>query len=183
MKIVRIFGGNLWGMKWEGEAKDEFSRAFGQWQDIEYLESFFEENRQDLLYGYYRLGSVEEAVWATLEEAREMESRLLKLCMQFRQGLIKDLDAFFVPLHNLEYRATKLSKRKAKGLKRQSWLRIYAIKIEIGCYLVVGSAIKLSRTMEEREHTLEQLRLLEKARAYLLSEGIMDLDGFLELMV
>jgi hypothetical protein len=183
MKIVRIFGEKLWGVKRNGEDKDEFSKAFSNWHDIEYLEAFFESNREDLQHGFYRLGSVEEAIWATIEEAKALESRLLSLCRPENEGSFPDLDSLFVSLHDQEFRAQPLSKRKAKGPARNTWLRIYAIKIEQGCYLIVGSAIKLSRTMQERPHTMEQLRRMEEARAYLKSEGIEDLDGFRELVI
>lgn len=183
MKIVRIFGESLWSVRWEGQRRDEFSLAFKNWQDIEYLESFFELHAQDLKHGYYRIGTVEEAVWMTLEEAKEMERRVLRLCKNMRQGQTPGVDAFFVPLSNQAYQRQQLSKRKGKGPRRNSWLRIYAIQIDAGCYLIVGSAIKLSRTMEERPHTLEQLKRLTLARDYLLREGVTDIGGFLEMQL
>ena len=64
------------------------------------------------------------------------------------------------------------------GYRHQSWLRIYAIKIEPGVYLVTGGAIKLTATMEERRHTMEELAKLERVRNYLLDNGVYDLDGF-----
>ena len=36
--------------------------------------------------------------------------------------------------------------------------------------------------MQEREHTLEELRKLEKVRNFLLSEGACDMDGFYDLI-
>ena len=47
---------------------------------------------------------------------------------------------------------------------------------------VPGGAIKLTHTMQEREHTLEELRKLEKVRNFLLSEGASDMDGFYDLI-
>ena len=47
---------------------------------------------------------------------------------------------------------------------------------------VPGGAIKLTHTMQEREHTLEELRKLEKVRNFLLSEGACDMDGFYDLI-
>ena len=35
---------------------------------------------------------------------------------------------------------------------------------------------------QEREHTLEELRKLEKVRSFLLSEGACDIDGFYDLI-
>ncbi len=62
--------------------------------------------------------------------------------------------------------------------RHASWLRIYAIKLEPGCYIVTGGAIKLTRTMQEREHTLQELKKMEQVRNYLINEGAIDADGF-----
>jgi hypothetical protein len=47
-----------------------------------------------------------------------------------------------------------------------------------GRYIITGGAIKLTTTMQEREHTLEELHKLNKVRDYLLSQGIFDYNGF-----
>ncbi len=47
-----------------------------------------------------------------------------------------------------------------------------------GRYIITGGAIKLTATMQEREHTLEELHKLNKVRDYLLSQGIFDYNGF-----
>lgn len=36
--------------------------------------------------------------------------------------------------------------------------------------------------MQEREHTLEELRKLESVRKFLISEGAYDIDGFYDLV-
>ena len=63
-----------------------------------------------------------------------------------------------------------------------SWLRIYAIKLEPGIFVVTGGALKLTATMQEREHTLRELYKMEKVRQYLLSENVIDADGFNEMI-
>lgn len=45
-------------------------------------------------------------------------------------------------------------------------------------YLITGGAIKLTRTMQEREHTLFELHRLELVRNFLIAEGAYDLEGF-----
>lgn len=78
-----------------------------------------------------------------------------------------------------------LGKEKAKIKNRSqhaSWLRIYAIKLEPGCYIITGGAIKLTRTMEEREHTLAELKKMEAVRNFLLNGGVIDADGLIEYM-
>ena len=74
-----------------------------------------------------------------------------------------------------------LSREKAKGARRfghASWLRIYALKFEPDTYLITGGTIKLTRTMEEREHTRQELIRLAQVRDFLLEQGAVDLDGF-----
>jgi hypothetical protein len=76
-----------------------------------------------------------------------------------------------------------LGKEKAR-LKnlvgRSSWLRIYAIKLAKGVYVVTGGAIKLTATMQEREHTAAELAKIEKVRNFLLDEKIIDDESFIE---
>ena len=56
------------------------------------------------------------------------------------------------------------------------------IKLSAGVYIVTGGAIKLTGTMNEREHTLQELRKLEMVRTFLLEERIVDNDGFIEYL-
>ena len=64
-----------------------------------------------------------------------------------------------------------------RGHRHPSWLRIYAIRVELGVYLITGGAIKLTATMGERSHTLAELAKMERVRNYLLDNGVYDLDG------
>ncbi len=57
-------------------------------------------------------------------------------------------------------------------------LRIYAIKLNPGIYVITGGAIKLTRTMQEREHTLVELARMEKVRQFMLDNNIVDMDSF-----
>lgn len=96
-----------------------------------------------------------------------------------------DLDQLFRPLENGRTSEMILGKEKAKIKNRPqhaSWLRIYAIKLEPGCYIITGGAIKLTRTMQEREHTLTELRKMEAVRSFLLDGGAVDADGFVDFM-
>jgi hypothetical protein len=43
---------------------------------------------------------------------------------------------------------------------------------------LTGGAIKLTRTMQEREHTLRELSKMEQVRNLLLEQGVVDVDGF-----
>lgn len=92
-----------------------------------------------------------------------------------------DLDEIFRPLENNRTSEMLLGKEKARlrNIHRHaSWLRIYAIKLESGIYIITGGAIKLTRTMQEREHTLVELARMEKVRRFMIESGISDMDSF-----
>ena len=92
-----------------------------------------------------------------------------------------NLDGIFRPLENERISEMLLVKEKARlrnTPRHASWLRIYAIKLEPGIYIITGGAIKLTRTMQEREHTLVELARMEKVRNFLLDNDIVDLDSF-----
>ncbi len=72
MEIVCIFENCLWATKYTDKGPDEFERLFELWQDIEYLEQFFEDNKHDLQSEFYDQISVEEAVRETRNEANLM---------------------------------------------------------------------------------------------------------------
>lgn len=96
-----------------------------------------------------------------------------------------DLDTLFRPLENSRTSDFILEKEKARlkrTIRHTSWLRIYAIKLAPGNYIITGGAIKLTATMQEREHTLKELKKIEKVRRYLLDANVIDEDGFTDYM-
>lgn len=170
--------GRLWAVRYEGENDNALYKLFDQWNDISWLREFFKANLQDLS-SYFKITDINQAIIATIEDSDKL------------QGLIMDispdanLDEIFLPLENFRTHDMLLGKEKAKLNKsknRTSWLRIYAIKLTTGVYIITGGAIKLTLKMDEREHTKEELKKLEKVRSFLLSENIIDDDSFLEYM-
>lgn len=96
-----------------------------------------------------------------------------------------NLDELFRPLYNSQSKELLLNKEKANPktlTHHKSWLRIYALKLQDGCYIITGGAIKLTKTMQEREHTLEELLRQEKVRNFLLDNKIVDTDSFIEYL-
>ena len=97
-----------------------------------------------------------------------------------------DLDKLFRPLNNSRTSEVLLGKEKAR-LKEKirhhpSWLRIYALKLTSGIYIITGGAIKLTAAMQERKHTLIELQKMEDVRNFLISENIIDNKSFIDYM-
>lgn len=114
-----------------------------------------------------------------LRDASELESIILDFDSN------TDYERFFRPLENSRISEMCLGREKAKGKRirrHDSWLRVYALKFEINSYLITGGSIKLTRTMQEREHTDLELRRLNMVRDHLIGSGVTDLDGFNDLI-
>lgn len=177
MEIVRIFADRLTSFRYGTDQPDEFSRLFSQWQDPEFLYAFFTEHIEDLQSGFFGTVSLQTAIIRTRNEARWLEQALLQLAA----GEHDNLDSVFVPLQQTE--PIELTRSKATGHNQRSWLRIYAIKLQANVYAVTGGAIKLTRTMQERAHTQQELNKLNRCRDYLREQGISDIDGLSELVI
>jgi len=82
MKIIPIFGKNLFAIQHTGETQDEFAKMFDLWQDPEFLEEFFETHKIDLINNYWGDWTIEEAIIKTFEYAQDFENKLLELSRQ-----------------------------------------------------------------------------------------------------
>ncbi|MBO9614938.1 MAG: hypothetical protein J7619_19700 [Dyadobacter sp.] len=169
MKITGIFEivpNSLYSVQFGGGPDHEFSKTFRLWRDMTYLEWFFESNYEDLLrfWGYM---SIEEAVKVTKAEAYKLNGTLLTAASAGTRGDSANLSAIFRPLHPATWRLDDFEKSKARGLRKHSWLRIYAIRLGVNRFVITGGAIKLTRTMNEREHLNEELKKLEEVCSFL----------------
>ena len=165
--------GRLWAVRYENEDDNELYSVFDKWNDVLWLRNFFIANKNDLLLNYGMMG-INEAVMDTIEDSELLETALLDLSPD------ADLDSLFRPLSNY-LQESYLEKEKAKIRKRKkhaSWLRIYAIKLSSGIFIITGGAIKLTATMQERTHTAIELIKIEKVRRFLIDNGIADETSF-----
>jgi hypothetical protein len=176
MKIVTIFETQnqaLLSFQYEDQINDEFDRLFDQWQDIEYLEDFFEKNKSDLNSGFFGKRTIEDAVMQTREDAKELQKQLLEI-ESSDENNPKSLNSLFRPLDNITYKQDELEKTKVRGIIDRSWIRLYAIKVPENYYIITGGTIKLTRTMMERSHTQKELERLDNCLAFLRNNGISD---------
>lgn len=179
MRFDDITGkGNFWAVRYDGDDDNILALTFEKWNDQDWLMDFFQANSSDLSR-YFKITNLNQAIFDTITDAHMLECVIL-------DSIASDkLDALFKPLENLRASEVMLGKEKAKGHRRNhhdSWLRLYAIRFQQNSYLVTGGAIKLTRTMQEREHTVFELQRLEMVRNFLLTEGAYDLEGFNDLI-
>lgn len=179
MKIINTFviiNESLYSVQYEDEPLNEFAKYFDLWNDPIYLRAFFEEHLDDLNADFWNGISIDEAIIKTRNEAKPLEKKIKQLAEYGKVDPDETLSTFFEPLS--EGKIEEFEKDKAKGLPKKSWLRIYAIRIDVNLFVVCGGAIKLTKTMNTRAHLLRELEKLEFTRNYLLDNE----DDHLEFM-
>lgn len=162
--------GRLWAVRFDKDNQNALQKVLSQWSDAGWLADFFTQNIDDLI-SYFKITSVEDAIYQTMEERDELACIIMDISPE------ANLDHFFRPLDNSRISDMLLGKEKGR-LNRRSWLRLYAIKLSVGIYIITGGAIRLTRTMQEREHTLQELEKMEKVRNFLIQEHVFDEDSF-----
>lgn len=162
--------GRLWAVRFNKDNENALQKVLSQWQDAEWLADFFTQNMDDLI-SYFRITNIEDAIYQTMEDRDELACIIMDISPE------ANLDHFFRPLDNNRISEMLLGKEKGRP-SRGSWLRLYAIKLSMGIYIITGGAIKLTRTMQEREHTLQELEKMEKVRNFLIREHVFDEDSF-----
>lgn len=169
----------LWAVRYKGDRDNILSILFEQWNDIMWLRDFFKTNLTDLS-SYFKITDVNQAIYDTIEESNKIECLIMDISPD------ADLETLFRPLNNNRTSEVILGKEKARLKecikKHSSWLRIYALKLTSGIYIITGGAIKLTATMQEREHTILELKKMEDVRNFLLSENVIDNDSFIDYM-
>ena len=184
-EIVVIVKDSLYSVRYQSYNIDEYTTAFENWTDIEFLENFFEQNKNDL--NFFGNISVEEAVMYTINEAEKFDDYLRRKAIKGKDSLSEALQTIFKPLYKREaelFPPPQLQKSKAYGQRRPSWLRLYAIRIEPNVFVVTGSAIKLVAEMHQRDYLKLELEKLEAVRQYLIDEQVIDnnsLTGILNI--
>ncbi|MBR1400003.1 MAG: hypothetical protein IJ604_09285 [Prevotella sp.] len=179
MKFDKILDNNtLWAIRKDDADDNVLQQIFQQWSDPEWLVNFFMENMSDL-ESYFMITDINQAIYDTIEDSERIQCLILDISPN------ADLDKIFRPLNNSRTSEMLLGMEKARIKERQnhaSWLRLYAIKLEPGCYIITGGAIKLTRTMQERQHTLHELNVMESVRNFLINEGAIDADGLVDYL-
>lgn len=168
-----LHNGRLWAVVYDGDSQDILTKTLSGWMDPLALGVFFTQNRNDLS-AFFHITNLEQAIFDTIADAVSLSCLILDI----RQDI--DLNSLFRPLENSRIHEMLLSREKARGKRisgHPSWLRLYALKLDDDIYLITGGAIKLTRKMSVRPHTLNELKKMESVRNYLLDNGIIDSEG------
>ena len=96
LDIVKIYDQFLYSVKYEEADENEYDRLFQQWNDVENVCQFMEDNSLFLKNAIWeRIVEPEDAARQVLTEACELERLLKKLCENSAKGKKPDLDDHF----------------------------------------------------------------------------------------
>jgi len=169
----------LFAVQFSTEELDELDKIFEQWNDPNYLHDFFSEHIDDLQSGFFGDITVEQAVARTQRDAKKLQAKLLDLANQGLAGSGGNLSQLFKAISPKES-GKSYEKDKAYGVGHSSWLRIYAIRINVNVFVISGGGIKLTPTMNERAHLEQELHKLDLTRKF-IEESTEYADYFYEL--
>lgn len=160
---------------------DEFNKLRELWQDPLYLEDFYFANSHHFRDPY----------WGEVEYESFIEDVILSAPLifeKFSQVLASnEIDTLFEPLGKND------KKNSGKGIRirvkskfgkigRRFAFRIYAIKVDDGCYVVTGGTIKIVKEMHEAHNTTVELKKLQAVYSD-LEESSNDKNSFVEFLL
>lgn len=180
MDIVAIIPDRLYSIKYDGEETTEYYRLFNdEWTDVDYLMEFFQshpEYTENEFWGF--LGNdPEKAAARVLKDANMLELHLKELAENSDNGELPDLESYFKPLNGKYGYDIEQIPVKGYGVLESSFLRLYAIKFEDNCYLIVYGGIKLNSSIQNSPGLQENVfRKIDMVKQYLLDEIIIGKD-------
>lgn len=180
MEIVEIYEGWLYSIQFDEEDLNEYARVFKEWHDLDYLEKFFTDNADYINTPFWKNAGLdpnepEASALKVLDEAEELEDYITELVSNMKLGIKPDFDEYFHFLDGKYKCLWTLEPMKSYGKGRPSLLRLYAIKLESNCYLIVYGGIKLGDTIQNSPVLKDKVfNKIDNVLNYLRVNGIED---------
>ena len=156
-----------------------FDVCYDNWTNDLFVRSFVKERFDSLDSVFFKGATISVISDAILLEVEKFADELLKA----NEGVegCKSLDQLFKRLYgNVEsLHFDHDDERKARPSIQGSILRLYAIHLDDGTYLVSGGTIKLYKAMIGPEFKAE-FDNLKRVKAFLKAHGIADVQGLID---
>lgn len=178
MEIEEVFPSHLYSIRYDGEKRNEFRRLFQEeWNSKDYLLSFFRKyiDYLDKNIWSHLEKKPEEAAKYVIEDANNLEIFINTLERNVNNGKKPDFEAFFYPLDGKYSYVWDMMPVKGYGRKAHTFLRLYAIKVEANCYIIVYGGLKLGRSIQESPLLKNEVfNRIDRVLRYLKQEGVID---------
>jgi hypothetical protein len=182
VEIVAIYPDWLYSIQFDEEDLNEYHRVFREWHDLDYLVDFFATHKAALQTPFWQDAGIlpdqpEKSAKRVTEEADQLEAYIQTLVSNCQQGTAPDLDQYFRLLGGKYKYLWTMEPVKSYGTRQPSLLRLYAIRLEANCYLIVYGGIKLGSTIQNSPVLRDQVfHKIDAVLNYLKANGIVDSD-------
>lgn len=167
--LSEIVEEKLFALK-EGGRLDAFHQCFENWQDVEYVYNFFKSRPEALLY--YGVDH-RTAVRLILRESEQFFDDILNIAEEENATSLDKI--IFQPLHNGDDFDLPMIETKAYGKESgRSFLRLYAIRLSDGAYIIVGGLIKTTEALQDCEEGKAVLKKLKEIAGILRKSEMFD---------
>lgn len=180
MEIVEIYKDWLYSISFDEEDLNEYQRVFREWHDLDYLVNFFSENKDSVNTDFWKNAgldpdSPDKSAERVIDEADSLETYISQLVANCSNGIKPDFDEYFHFLGGKYKCLWSLEPVKSYGTDSPSLLRLYAIKIDANCYLIVYGGIKLGETIQNSPVLKDKVfNKIDSVLSFLKANGITD---------
>lgn len=154
----------------------ELNKLQKLWSDPLYLRSFYNKHEEYFTKSYWigldRKKFVKDVLEWSPHVFKELEQR-------FKDNTLEEL---FEPLNDGSIVVGNIDQSKSKyGLIKGHYaFRIYAIKVDVGCYIITGGAIKVVKRMERAKNTKIELEKIDYIYKELEENNVIDIETFID---
>lgn len=182
VEIVEIYQDWLYSIGFDEEDLNEYHRVFREWHDLDYLVRFFSENKAYVNTEFWQRAGLsadnpEQSAERVIDEADNLETYIYQLVENCSSGVKPDFDEYFHFLGGKYKCLWSLEPVKSYGTDTPSLLRLYAIKLDSNCYLIVYGGIKLAETIQNSPVLKDKVfNKIDSVLHFLRANGIADSD-------
>jgi len=179
MKLVGIFvdenNEGVYAVRFDQSTPDEFERNFDNWDDTNFVMSYFLVNEEYLKDDYFASATIDDLISKVQDEAEKLRDDF--------EAAGTNIQDLFKPLQTAQKKfddATEL--QLAKSLIVNKWgypqpiLRIYGLRVSEKTFIITGGAIKLCHFMKSHPDTKEELNKLNRVREWLKENDVTTQD-------
>lgn len=168
--LTEIVKEKLFALK-EGGGLDAFHQCYDDWQDVGYLYNFLKTRPHAL--AYYN-EDLKTAVQSILSESQQFFDDILNIAQGKTDAQSLD-NIIFQPLHEEDDFDLPMIETKAYGKEHgTSYLRLYAIRLSDGAYIVIGGLIKTTEALQECQEGKDVLKKLKRIAGILREQQMID---------
>ena len=182
MEIVEIYEPWIYSIQFDEDDLNEYDRVFEKWHNLDYLIDFFTRNSIFMEQPIWKsiglsASEPEKAAERIIDEADKLESYIQELVTNTDTGSKPDFEAHFHLLNGKYSFVCELAPMKSYSTLKPSLLRLYAIRLEENCYLIVYGGIKLADTIQNSPELKDNVfKKIDSVLEFLKREGITERD-------